>query len=176
MFKGKSKAVLLKIKDIEVFLAIIFYLLAIAEEFLKLGIFNFIYPTISQTTVFGLLLVVATGFVVVYLVQPVTKSGRVAYVSRIPPNTSSEYAFTGNDYGVKWHLFESNPQDGKPWADGPYCPKCERELNVVTKGHISKHEVWECPMCDGEYPKPKGDVKDMVEKNFAAYLRKKRIF
>jgi ribosomal protein L37AE/L43A len=171
--RGKSKAVLLKTKDIEVFLAIIFYLLAIAEEFLKLGIFSFIYSTVSQTTVFGLLLIIATGFIVVYLVQSMTKSSAVAYVSRIPPNTGLEHAYTGNDYGVKWHLFEPHLLDRQPWADGPFCPKCDRELEVVTKGHISKHEIWKCPMCDGEYPKPKGDVKDMVEKNFAAYLRKK---
>lgn len=166
----------MKAKDIEFFLAIIFYLLAIAEEFLKLGIFSFIYSTVSQTTVFGLLLFVATGFVVVYIVQSMTKSKGVGvYVGRIPPNTSREYAYTVNDYGVKWHLFEPDFQQRQPWADGPYCLKCDRELDVVTKGHISKHEVWKCPMCDKEYPKPKGDVKDMVEKNFAAYLRKKRI-
>jgi ribosomal protein L37AE/L43A len=83
--------------------------------------------------------------------------------------------YASNDYGVKWHLYPPEPlsRDKQPWADGPYCPKCDRELETETKGHIFKQEVWKCPICDTEYPKPNGDVKDIVEKNFAAYLRKK---
>jgi hypothetical protein len=33
--------------------------------------------------------------------------------------------------------------------------------------------VWVCPNCDKEYKRPEGDVKEMVEKDFAAYLRKR---
>lgn len=133
------KAVLLKKKDIEVILAIIFYVLAIAEEFLKLGIFSSIYSTVSQTTVFGFLLIVATGFIAVYLVQSMTKSkGMSVSFGRMRPNTNLEYAYNVNDYGVKWHLFEPDFQAREPWADGPYCPKCDRELVVVTKGARAK--------------------------------------
>jgi hypothetical protein len=32
---------------------------------------------------------------------------------------------------------------------------------------------WLCPICGSTFPMPKGDVKEMVEKNLAAYLRKK---
>jgi ribosomal protein L37AE/L43A len=76
-------------------------------------------------------------------------------------------------FDVKWHLYEPRGGSAKPWADGPYCPKCSRDLEVETKGFVRRKEFWICPICGGEYQKPKGDVKDMVEKDYAAYLRKK---
>jgi ribosomal protein L37AE/L43A len=60
----------------------------------------------------------------------------------------------------------------RPWADGPYCPECKRDLEIK-KNKLGKSE-WFCPLCDTSFPMPEGDVKVMVEKNFAAYLRKKR--
>jgi ribosomal protein L37AE/L43A len=168
----------LKRKDIEVFLAIIFYLLAISEEVLKLGLFNWLYSTLGQTAVFALLLIIATAFVATYVVTSLFQSKAVKYTAilgrtRPPPNKNLQQEYVTDDYGVKWITYEPNLFDAQPWADGPYCPECDRELDVMLKGHFFKKEIWKCPMCGSEYPKPKGDVKDMVEKNFAAYLRKK---
>ena len=79
-----------------------------------------------------------------------------------------------DDYGVRWRLFELQLLEREPWADGPFCPKDDRELDEEIEGHILKREVWKCPICGTEYSKPKGDVKEMVENNFATYLRNKR--
>jgi hypothetical protein len=170
-------AKLVKKRDIEFFLGVVFYLLAIAEELLKLGILSWVYSTISKTTVFYLLVIFGTAFIVIYLDQLIRRPKGMKVVAmknrRGPAFAGLTHPYIGNDYGVKWHLFVPDLLDQQPWADGPYCPKRDRELEEKTKGRISKKEAWICPMCDGEYPKPKGDVKDMAEKNFAAYLRKK---
>lgn len=89
-----------------------------------------------------------------------------AYMSLQPAKIQS--------YGVLWHVF-SPPFysfDQRPWADGPYCPACYRELEEQTTktGKL----IWKCPMCNAEYPRPKEDVKEKVEKDFAALERKKR--
>ena len=80
--------------------------------------------------------------------------------------------FVGIDYGVKWQLYEPEVFDSsQPWADGPYCPKCDRELEEKNEGLIFKRNLWTCQTCKENYHKPKGDFKDQVEKNFAAQLR-----
>jgi len=79
------------------------------------------------------------------------------------------------DYGVKWQLYEPEVFDSsQPWADGPYCPKCDRELEEKNEGFIFKRNLWTCQTCKEKYHKPKGDFKDQVEKNFAAQLRRQR--
>ena len=78
------------------------------------------------------------------------------------------------DYGVKWKLYEPDLFDSnQPWADGPYCPKCDTELEEKNKGHIFKRNLWTCLTCNENYDKPKGDLKDLVEKKFAVQLRQK---
>ena len=77
------------------------------------------------------------------------------------------------DYGVKWQLFEPEVFDSwQPWADGPYCPKCDRELEEKNEGIIFKRNLWTCPTCKEKYDKPKGDLKDQVEKNFTKQLKR----
>jgi len=180
MFKSKNNMCfygrrdLLKRKSIEFFLATLFYLLAIVEKLLNLGIFSWLYSTINQTTVFYLLLIVGTAFIITYLIELKRKPTIQVFTARHRPSTIDvQRPYFGNDYGVKWRLYEPDLLDRRPWADGPFCPKCDRELEEETRGRIFKQEVWKCPICEKEYIKPKGDVKDMVEKNFAAYLRKK---
>ena len=82
--------------------------------------------------------------------------------------------FTVIDYGVKWQLYEPEVfVSAQPWAEGPFCPKCESKLVEKNKGHIIKRNLWTCPTCKINYDKPKGDLKDQVEKNFAAQLKQK---
>jgi len=77
------------------------------------------------------------------------------------------------DYGVKWKLYEPDLFDSnQPWADGPYCPECDRELEEKNKGYIFKRNLWTCLTCKENYDKPKGDLKDLVEKKFAVQPRK----
>ena len=79
------------------------------------------------------------------------------------------------EYGVKWRVYEPEVFDSsQPWADGPYCPKCDRELEEKNEGLIFKRNLWTCQTCKENYHKPKGDFKDQVEKNFAAQLRRQR--
>jgi ribosomal protein L37AE/L43A len=82
--------------------------------------------------------------------------------------------YTGNDYGVEWRMFAPPTYEAhvRPWADGPYCPKCKRDLETK-KNRLGKSE-WFCPLCEKTFPMPEGDIQRMVEKNFAAYLRRKR--
>ena len=167
----------MKIRNIEIFLAIVFYLLAISEEFLKLGMFSWLYSVVNQTVVFAFLLIVATAFVVTYIFQSTRRSEVWAYAQNIrrrPLNVDILPSYPCEYYSVKWILHEPDFLERQPWADGPYCLECDRELDEKTKGHVLRREIWKCPMCGKEYPRPKGNVQDMVEKNFAAYLRKKR--
>jgi ribosomal protein L37AE/L43A len=79
------------------------------------------------------------------------------------------------DFGVKWHIYEPEVfVSSQPWADGPYCPKCDGELEEKNKGHIFKRNLWTCLKCKENYDKPKGDLKDQVEKNFSEQLRRQR--
>ena len=168
----------MKLRSIYLFLGIVSYVLAIAEQLLNLGILTSIYSVINQTTVFYILVIIGTAFVVVYLVEAIRKpKGNIFFgkIRRRPASASLYKPYTGKDFGVKWLLYPPEPlsKNLQPWADGPYCPKCDRELEEETIGRFRKQTVWICPICGREYPMPKGDAKDIVEKNFAAYLRKK---
>jgi ribosomal protein L37AE/L43A len=46
-------------------------------------------------------------------------------------------------------------------------------LEEKSVGRLLKKRIWFCPHCDEEFPHPEGDPKDAVEKDFAAYLRRK---
>lgn len=169
----------MKWQNVALFLAILSYLLAIAEHLLNLGILTWFYSIISKTNIFYLLIITGTAFLITYLVgirrKPKGYFLSLGRTRRRPSSLSIYRPYIGNDFGVKWQVYppERPSRDRQPWADGPYCPKCDRELEEETKGRIFKQLIWRCPLCDKEYPRPKGDVKDMVEKNFAAYLRKK---
>jgi hypothetical protein len=79
------------------------------------------------------------------------------------------------DFGVKWHIYEPEVfVSSQPWADGPYCPKFDGELEEKNKGHIFKRILWTCLKCKENYDKPKGELKDLVEKNFSEQLRRQR--
>ena len=164
-------------KDVSIFLAIVFYLLAISEKLLNLGTLSWLYSTISQTDVLYILIIVGTAFLITYIITSAKKSNRgytVSFGRRRPLTLHMRRYTTEDGYGVKWRLYppELLSMDNRPWAEGPYCPTCERDLEVLTKGIVLKKEVWYCPICRKTYPKPKGDVKEMVEKDYAAYLRK----
>ena len=49
------------------------------------------------------------------------------------------------DYGVKWQLYEPEVFDSsQPWADGPYCPKCDMELEEKTLDRLkSLYTLWQ---------------------------------
>lgn len=167
----------LKLRSVALFLGIVSYLLAIAEHLLNLGVFSWAYSVFSRTTIFYLLIIVGTAFIFTYLVEALRKPKMQFFVvqrRRRPLHADYKTPAIGNVFGVKWRLFPPEPLSGdrQPWAEGPYCPECDRELEEKIKGRIFKQRIWRCLMCGREYPRPKGDVKDMVEKDFAAYLRK----
>jgi len=166
----------LKAKTVLLYLSIISYLLAIAEHLLNLGILGWLYQTVSQTTVFYFLIIVGSALLVTYIVESVRRPNGSFFMARgRPPNLQVDDSYETNDYGVKWRLYPPKApfSHTKPWADGPFCPKCYRELEEGKSGRLAKKLVWICPNCDREFERPKGDVKETVEKDFAAYLRKK---
>lgn len=70
-------------------------------------------------------------------------------------------------FGVKWHVYEPDTfVSSKPWVDGPYCPKCGIELEDKNEGLIFKKNLWICHFCKKDFFRPKGDLKDQIEKNF----------
>jgi ribosomal protein L37AE/L43A len=76
------------------------------------------------------------------------------------------------NYGVKWQVYEPEVFDAsQPWADGPYCPKCDGQLEEKNEGLFFKKSLWNCPTCKENYDKPKGDSKDQVEKNFSKQIK-----
>ena len=61
----------------------------------------------------------------------------------------------------------------KAWVEGPFCPKCKRELDEIKTGPLRKKPAWVCPNCKKEYEKPRGNPIEEVRKDFEAYLRRK---
>ena len=166
-------------KDILLFLSAVSYLLAIAEHLLNLGLLQRLYSVVSETTVSYLLILFGSAFLVTYIVAIIRERGArhgptVSLGHRRPsPHRISE-SFDGNAYGVRWtlHVYGSMLTKNQLWADGPYCPKCRRELEETKEGLVVKKLFWICPNCGREFPRPNGNVKEMVEKDFAADLRR----
>jgi hypothetical protein len=159
------------------YLGVVSYILAIVEHLFKLGMLSWLYSTVDKTTVFYALVILGTAFIVTYFIEPMLKRKRleVALIRMRPAWAKGDYDYKANDYDVEWHLFVPPHYDKsvRPWADGPYCPKCKRELEEEKVGLFFRKMQWSCPMCNTTFPMPKGDVKKMVERNLAAYLRKK---
>ncbi|MHA1833569.1 MAG: hypothetical protein ACTSV7_06220 [Candidatus Baldrarchaeia archaeon] len=163
-------------RTILLYLGIVSYILAIVEKLSNLGILNWLYSTIDKTTVLYALIILGTAFIVAYCIDLKFRKERIFFATtrRRPYWARGDYDYEANDYGVEWHLFVHPYDKGvRPWADGPYCPKCKRELEEKRTGILFKKMEWFCPICNTTFPKPKGNVKEMVEKNFAAYLREK---
>jgi ribosomal protein L37AE/L43A len=166
-------------KDILLFLAFVSYLLGIAENLLNLGLLERLYSVVGETTVFYFLFLFGTAFLVTYIVaiireRAASRGPRVFLVQRRPLPHQISKSFPGNDYGVRWtlHVYGSRLTKNQIWADGPYCPKCRRELEETKAGLVATKLFWICPNCGNEFPRPNGDVKEMVEKDFAGDLRR----
>jgi len=166
-------------KDILPFLAAVSYLLAIAESLLNLGLLKALYSVVSETTVFYFLILFGSAFLVTYIVAIIREraAGHGPTVFLVHPRPLPHQisrSFDGNDYGVRWtlHVYGSRLTKNQIWADGPYCPKCRRELEETKAGLVAKKLFWICPNCGQEFPRPNGDVKEMVEKDFAGNLRR----
>jgi hypothetical protein len=159
------------------YLGVVSYILAIVEHLSNLGLLSWLYSTIDKTTVFYFLLILGTAFIVTYFIEPKLKRRTldIEFIRGRPPWARGEYDYKTNDYDVEWHCFVPPyyNKNALPWADGPYCPKCKRELEEEKFGLFAKKVQWLCPMCGTKFPMPKGDVKKMVERNLAAYLRKR---
>ena len=160
------------------YLGVVSYILAIVEHLFNLGVLSWLYSTVDKTTVFYGLIILGTAFIITYFLDWQLKTkGRQFWLVRMRPNwANGDYDYTTDDYDVEWHLFvpPHYSKNSLPWADGPYCKECKRELEIKRTGLLLKKTQWHCPMCDATLPMPKEDTKKMVEKNFAAYLRKKR--
>ena len=71
------------------------------------------------------------------------------------------------DFEVKWFVYEPELFSfNQLFIDGPYCPKCDTELEEKNKGLVFKKDFWKCNLCNIMYEKPKGDFKVQVEKTF----------
>ena len=166
----------LKFRDIALFIGVISYLLAITVNLQNLKILDWIYPIIDATTLFYLFIILGTALVVTYIIA--WKRRQKPFFFSFSPGRSRPFSaryrnpIIGYDFGVKWRLYEPEPMEKQPWADGPYCPKCDRDLEEVVKGRLRKRQYWNCPLCNQDYERPKGNVKNQVEKNFAAELRR----
>jgi ribosomal protein L37AE/L43A len=99
-------------------------------------------------------------------------------ISRMRPSwTEFRVPFEVIAFGVKWQLYEPEVFVSiQPWAEGPYCPKCDMELEEKNKGHIFIRNLWICPECKENFDRPKGDLKDQVEKNFVEQLKRQRLY
>jgi hypothetical protein len=77
-------------------------------------------------------------------------------------------------FGVKWFVYE--PEifiASQPWIDGPYYPNCDSELEEKKEGLFLKRDLWACQLCKENYDKPKGNLKNQVEKKFLERFTKK---
>lgn len=165
----------MKAKDVLLYLGIVSYLLAIAEHLLNLGILTWLYSTINETIVFYSLIIIGTAFIITYALVRTRRKGFFVATGRSRPSWAhGEHDYTTDDYGVEWNMFvpPRRHRTSRPWADGPYCKKCKRELEEKKIGRIFKKLIWYCPICNKWWLRPEGDINKEVEKDFAAYLRK----
>jgi ribosomal protein L37AE/L43A len=170
-----------KVKDFLTYLSLIVGivagLLAIAERLTTLGILALFYPLVGQGTVFIVLVIVALASIGAFYIATTKRHGGFFFsTSKMrPASLNSRDSYEETNYGVKWHLYAPEPlsRDREAWVEGPYCPKCKRELEESTTGTIRKKPVWICPNCETEYERPKGNAKEEVRKDFEAYLRRK---
>lgn len=169
-----------KIKEVLTYLSlivgIIAGLLAIVEKLTTLGIFASLYPLLGQTTVFIILVIVTSASLVTFYLGTRQRHGGFLFTGKTRPSSlSSRDSYDTTYYDVKWRLYPPRPlsRDPETWVEGPYCPKCKRELEETTTGTLRKKPVWICPNCEQEYERPKGSLKEEVRKDFEAYLRRK---
>jgi ribosomal protein L37AE/L43A len=153
-------------------------LLTIVEYFTNLGIMTWLYPIMSKSDAILVLLLVSVAFFVAYAVEAIRRTKTKPFIATVrdrPAISPTMEPYTGSTYGVKWRLYPPEPLsfNKRAWADGPFCRNCERELEERTIGRIVKSRIWYCPNCDKEFPRPEGDTKDDVEKDFEAFLRRK---
>jgi ribosomal protein L37AE/L43A len=166
-------------------LGLVVDLILIIELFFRTQMFSFIYPIINQNEVIIILVIVGTSLLTIYFISVLLnrQSKPASFYSRELRKKPS-FANPSNQekreaYGLKWIVYKPDAAarlagiNLKPWADGPYCPTCEQELKNKVRGKVRKNEVWYCSRCEKDYEKPNRDVKDMVEKEFEAELRRR---
>jgi ribosomal protein L37AE/L43A len=157
-------------------ITIISGLVVIVEYFGNLDILKWLYPIASKTELLYFLIIVTCAFFSVYIIGVVRKpKGSIIAFDRRKPAIITTQSYDVKHFDVRWEVYLPEPLsfDRRPWADGPYCPKCNRELEEERVGRFIKRDIWFCPHCNEEFPRPKIDAKDAVEKEFAAYLRRK---
>jgi hypothetical protein len=112
-----------------------------------------------------------------YVVGARNKHSGIFFFSgrRRPSSLSQHNSYETTFYDVRWRVYPPRPlsRDHEAWVEGPYCPRCKRELEESTTGTLRKKPVWVCPNCETEFERPKGDAKEEVRKDFEAYLRRK---
>lgn len=160
-------------------------LISIVEFAFRPEIFSFVYPIIRRNDVIIIFAIIGTSLIITYFVLVLlnrqNKPNSFCYrnIRRRPSFANPSNQEKREAYGVGWIVYKPDAAarlvgiNLKPWAGGPYCPMCERELENEDRGKVRKKEVWYCPHCKKDYEKPNGDLKDMVEKEFEADLRRR---
>ena len=162
--------------DISLTIGIISGILAISEKLTNWNVLALVYPLVDQTQLFLILVVVAFVSLAVYVFR--IRKRHFAFfggTSERPSSLSTRDSYDETYYDVRWRVYPPASRSGnrRAWVEGPYCPKCKRELEETTTGTLRKKPVWVCPDCETEYERPKGDAKEEVRKDFEAYLRRK---
>jgi ribosomal protein L37AE/L43A len=151
-------------------------ILAILERLTNWGMLGLLYPLIGQGTLFWLLLVVALTFLTACMIGARrSHTGFFFTVKSRPTSLKTRDYYETKHYDVLWREYPptAKSHDQEAWIEGPYCPKCKRELEEATTGTLRKKPVWVCSNCEKEYERPKGDPKEEIRKDFEAYLRRK---
>jgi len=169
-----------KIKEIlsyaSLIVGIVTGILAISEKLTNWGILGLLYPLIDQGILFWLLLIVALTFLTAYMIGAGrSHTGFFFSAKSRPTSLKTRDYYETKHYGVLWREYPptAKSHDQEAWIEGPYCPKCKRDLEETTTGTLRKNPVWVCTDCEKEYERPKGNPKEEVRKNFEAYLRRK---
>jgi ribosomal protein L37AE/L43A len=170
-----------KVKEIlsyaSLIVGIVSGILAISEKVTSWNILASLYPLIDQGTLFIVLLVVTFSSLAAYAIGARSKrSGFLFFAGRRRPSSLSTHnSYETTIHDVRWRVYPPRPLSGyhEAWVEGPYCPKCKRELEEATTGALRKKPIWSCLNCHLEYKRPKGDPKEEVRKDFEAYLRRK---
>jgi ribosomal protein L37AE/L43A len=160
-------------------------LISIVEFVFRPEIFSFIYPIISKNDLIIILPIIGTSLIIIYFIslslnrQKKPDSFNYREIRRKPSFANLSNQEKRKAYGLNWIVYKPDAAarlagiNLKPWADGPYCPVCDRKLENEVRGKVRKNEVWYCPHCKKDYEKSIRDVKEMVEKEFEADLRRR---
>lgn len=133
----------------------------------------------TRIPLFWILISFLAGGVIIHFVHRLKlKKGLKKFVFRAREGDEVEIPF--KFFKVKWIAYiPPHREDEYVWLNGPYCPKCNMELDWKHRGWVIKKFLWKCKRCFKEFLRPrmtKAETEDFVEDLIYAEIYRKEKF